>query len=155
MVLPIPNFGSFRIGPKILQQTNIWTDKKTFLFLIYKFMNLELVKAYGEQLIWNEYFIRYRVQECLTEQQVSPVIDSQNLIQPKVEENLIQPKTEDPTNFEHPGFKCQTCEKLFKRESHLNQHMKVHDNKQWECDVCKKTFTTKYFLKKHKRLHTG
>ena len=68
---------------------------------------------------------------------------------------MIQPKTEDPTNFENPGFKCQTCEKLFKRESHLNQHMKVHDNKQWECDVCKKTFTTKYFLKKHKRLHTG
>ena len=37
----------------------------------------------------------------------------------------------------------------------MNQHLKVHDNKQWECDVCKKTFTTKYFLKKHKRLHTG
>merc|ERR1712038_1058141 len=37
----------------------------------------------------------------------------------------------------------------------LNQHVKVHDNRQWECDVCKKTFTTKYFLKKHKRLHTG
>jgi hypothetical protein len=53
------------------------------------------------------------------------------------------------------GFKCQTCDKVFKRESHLNQHVKVHDNKQWECDVCKKTFTTKYFLKKHKRLHTG
>ena len=63
--------------------------------------------------------------------------------------------TLDTTSFEHPGFKCTTCDKLFKRESHLNQHMKVHDNKQWECDVCKKTFTTKYFLKKHKRLHTG
>lgn len=53
------------------------------------------------------------------------------------------------------GFKCHVCEKTFKRESHLNQHVKVHDNKQWECDVCKKIFTTKYFLKKHKRLHTG
>ena len=78
---------------------------------------------------------------------------------------------------EKSGFKCPTCDKVFKRESHLNQHLKVHDNKQWECDVCKKgnyilgiekylyvpiklinyltAFTTKYFLKKHKRLHTG
>ncbi len=53
------------------------------------------------------------------------------------------------------GFKCGVCDKVFKRESHLNQHAKVHENKEWECDVCKKTFTTKYFLRKHKRLHTG
>ena len=99
--------------------------------------------------------LSFRVQECSSEQQLSPITKTHNLILPKIEDNLIQPKTEDPTNFEHPGFKCQTCDKLFKRESHLNQHMKVHDNKQWECDVCKKTFTTKYFLKKHKRLHTG
>ena len=77
----------------------------------------------------------YRVPECTD---VKPVI------------------TEQPEAFEVPqGFKCPTCEKVFKRESHLNQHVKCHDNRQWECDVCKKVFTTKYFLKKHKRLHTG
>ncbi len=58
-------------------------------------------------------------------------------------------------HLEMHGYKCTVCEKVFKRESHLNQHSKVHDNKEWECDVCKKTFTTKYFLKKHNRLHTG
>lgn len=63
-------------------------------------------------------------------------------------------KVEDKSNT-ISSTKCHICDKVFKRESHLNQHMKVHDNKQWECDVCKKTFTTKYFLKKHKRLHTG
>ena len=52
-------------------------------------------------------------------------------------------------------FSCGLCDKKFKKETHLSQHMQVHEIKQWECDVCKKSFTTKYFLKKHKRLHTG
>ena len=83
----------------------------------------------------NFYYLNSRVPEC---SDVKPAI------------------SEKPESFETPqGFKCPTCEKVFKRESHLNQHVKVHDNRQWECDVCKKIFTTKYFLKKHKRLHTG
>ncbi|XP_049949373.1 zinc finger protein 252-like [Schistocerca serialis cubense] len=53
------------------------------------------------------------------------------------------------------SYTCSTCDKSFKKENHLTQHMKTHDGKQWACDVCSKLFTTKYFLKKHKRLHTG
>ena len=89
-------------------------------------------------IIYTVFNFHFRVPECSD-------------IKPVVSESL--------ECFETPpqGFKCPTpnCEKVFKRESHLNQHVKVHDNRQWECDVCKKVFTTKYFLKKHKRLHTG
>ena len=53
------------------------------------------------------------------------------------------------------AFSCKVCDKKFKKEAHLNQHVQTHEVKQWDCDVCKKSFTTKYFLKKHKRLHTG
>nr|CAD7462288.1 unnamed protein product [Timema tahoe] len=56
---------------------------------------------------------------------------------------------------EERKFACTTCNKAFKKEQHLSQHLKTHDGKQWACEVCNKLFTTKYFLKKHKRLHTG
>nr|CAD7201696.1 unnamed protein product [Timema douglasi] len=56
---------------------------------------------------------------------------------------------------EERKFVCTTCNKAFKKEQHLSQHLRTHDGKQWACEVCNKLFTTKYFLKKHKRLHTG
>lgn len=60
-------------------------------------------------------------------------------------------------NSKQPNTKpaCNICGKFFKKEIHLSQHMKAHDEKQWQCTICSKTFTTKYFLKKHRRLHTG
>uniref|UniRef100_A0A224XN83 C2H2-type domain-containing protein n=1 Tax=Panstrongylus lignarius TaxID=156445 RepID=A0A224XN83_9HEMI len=53
------------------------------------------------------------------------------------------------------NLSCQVCGKVFSKDVHLSQHMKVHDEKQWQCNICEKAFTTKYFLKKHRRLHTG
>ncbi|XP_071440544.1 uncharacterized protein [Hetaerina americana] len=60
-----------------------------------------------------------------------------------------------PAHVEENGCICVVCGKSFKKEQHLQQHLRTHEGKQWECDVCCKFFTTKYFLKKHKRLHTG
>ncbi|XP_046392593.1 uncharacterized protein LOC124160671 [Ischnura elegans] len=60
-----------------------------------------------------------------------------------------------PAHVEENGCICVVCGKSFKKEQHLQQHLRTHEGKQWECDVCSKFFTTKYFLKKHKRLHTG
>ncbi|XP_014254920.1 zinc finger protein 211 [Cimex lectularius] len=54
-----------------------------------------------------------------------------------------------------PEHSCNICGKFFKKQVHLLQHLKVHDEKQWQCSICSKKFTTKYFLKKHRRLHTG
>ncbi|CAH1402182.1 unnamed protein product [Nezara viridula] len=61
----------------------------------------------------------------------------------------------DNSKQPHTKPACNICGKFFKKEIHLSQHMKAHDEKQWQCTICSKTFTTKYFLKKHRRLHTG
>ena len=70
-------------------------------------------------------------------------------------QNKKSPKHIDTNPNGDATFQCNLCDKKFKRQTHLQQHLVTHEPRQWDCDVCKKTFTTKYFLKKHKRLHTG
>ncbi len=52
-------------------------------------------------------------------------------------------------------FSCTVCDKTFKKEQYLQQHVRTHEAKKWECPVCHKLFTTKEYLRKHSRLHTG
>ncbi|BFZ19708.1 hypothetical protein BsWGS_22746 [Bradybaena similaris] len=54
------------------------------------------------------------------------------------------------------GFRCHICSKIFKRSSHLNQHMKVHcTDKSFQCPECSKLFSSALVLRSHLRTHSG
>lgn len=54
------------------------------------------------------------------------------------------------------GFRCHICSKIFKRSSHLNQHMKVHcTDKSFQCPECSKLFSSALVLRSHVRTHSG
>ncbi|XP_040566014.1 uncharacterized protein [Lepeophtheirus salmonis] len=80
--------------------------------------------------------------------------EEETCLKEEEEHSKGSPKGPDENNTKS-NFQCPQCNKTFKREYHLNQHIKVHENRFWDCEVCLKSFTTKYFLKKHMRLHTG
>ena len=64
----------------------------------------------------------------------------------------------ESTGVGHPeerSFVCLICDKTFKKDQYLQQHIRTHEAKKWECQVCHKLFTTKEYLRKHTRLHTG
>lgn len=53
-------------------------------------------------------------------------------------------------------FKCQTCDKLFKRREHLYQHTKLHSGlRPFSCVHCPKTFSRKEHLIRHLTSHSG
>ncbi|XP_061561898.1 zinc finger protein 394-like isoform X3 [Phycodurus eques] len=53
-------------------------------------------------------------------------------------------------------WKCSQCEKAFKKNSDLKQHMRTHSGeKPFACSVCRQTFSQKGSLRKHTRIHTG
>lgn len=54
------------------------------------------------------------------------------------------------------GFKCKFCGKIFKVQSALERHERVHTgDKPFKCDVadCEKSFSQKEMLKRHKIIH--
>ena len=63
-----------------------------------------------------------------------------------------QPENGQPTKM----YKCQVCEKEFKRPSSLSTHKLIHsDLKPYSCSYCDKKFLRKSDMKKHTLMHTG
>lgn len=53
-------------------------------------------------------------------------------------------------------FKCEVCEKTFKRREHLYQHSKLHSGvRPFSCTNCTKTFSRKEHLMRHLTSHSG
>jgi KRAB domain-containing zinc finger protein len=55
------------------------------------------------------------------------------------------------TNSNKPkiAFECDVCQKTFKRNSHLKDHMKTHQKKDIYCDNCEQVFDSAAKLSKH------
>ena len=54
------------------------------------------------------------------------------------------------------GFRCQICNKMFKRSGHLSQHMRHHTNSKYlHCPECPKSFSSAAVLRSHLRVHRG
>ncbi len=50
-------------------------------------------------------------------------------------------------------FSCEICGAEFMHTRHLNQHMNIHKEKQYECDICGKKITFSFNFKKHRKIH--
>uniref|UniRef100_A0A336LW72 CSON006329 protein n=1 Tax=Culicoides sonorensis TaxID=179676 RepID=A0A336LW72_CULSO len=52
------------------------------------------------------------------------------------------------------SFKCDLCDKSYKRQDSLNQHRLLHENKRsFECEICGSCFNRKFSLTNHMKIH--
>ena len=63
----------------------------------------------------------------------------------------LDQKAEESYSRDNDGqFYCHYCQKLFKKSSHVKEHVEVHFNGlSINCNYCEKTFRSRYSLRKH------
>lgn len=72
----------------------------------------------------------------------------------KLREALLKPEVKKAEKTKI--FKCDICEKTFKRREHLYQHSKLHSGiRPFSCVHCPKTFSRKEHLMRHLTSHSG
>ncbi|XP_069837828.1 zinc finger protein 383-like isoform X2 [Dendropsophus ebraccatus] len=70
--------------------------------------------------------------------------------------SLSQMVNEDAGYSRSKIFPCSVCGKLFKKNSSLSMHMRIHsDERPFSCLECGKCFTQNSILVEHQRIHTG
>lgn len=50
-------------------------------------------------------------------------------------------------------YECSKCDEKFLQQSHLDQHLKMHDEFKFKCDICPSSFNQESLLKKHVQRH--
>ncbi|XP_059150373.1 zinc finger protein 236-like isoform X2 [Physella acuta] len=80
------------------------------------------------------------------EQEEQPVIEDEGL---EIEQDMSKVAG-------RRGLRCSLCQKIFKRVTHLNAHMKTCTSvKSFQCAECTKSFSTASLLKTHQRTHSA
>ncbi|KAL5274924.1 hypothetical protein ACFFRR_001133 [Megaselia abdita] len=50
-------------------------------------------------------------------------------------------------------YECIKCDEKFHQPTHLDQHLKMHDEFKFKCDLCTSSFNQEDLLKKHQQRH--
>ncbi|XP_034981147.1 zinc finger protein 236 isoform X1 [Zootoca vivipara] len=82
------------------------------------------------------------------------------LIQDQSQELELHPQRsqflEDNEDQNKRSYRCEYCNKGFKKSSHLKQHVRSHTGeKPYKCQLCGRGFVSSGVLKSHEKTHTG
>ncbi|KAL3860221.1 hypothetical protein ACJMK2_010376 [Sinanodonta woodiana] len=83
------------------------------------------------------------------------LITDTGLIQQPPRNSIINHYLGDSHSVDRP-YKCNFCQRAFKKSSHLKQHIRSHTGeKPYKCLQCMRSFVSNGVLKAHIRIHTG